>query len=245
MPGPLTSQLALITGAGRGIGRATALALAAAGCDVVLVARTAREVDSAAAEAREHGVRALALSADLTDPAQLDGAVEHAAALGPIAILVNNAGSAPPRRPHARMAPPDWERTLAICLGAPLRLCRAVLPDMLAHGRGWIVNVASTSALRPRAGEAAYAAAKAGLLAFSRALFGEVRDAGVKVISVLPGYVDTTFIPPNRRIDRGTFLQPADVAAAVVAGITSPAHACPTEIVLEPQVDPDASGGHR
>ena len=239
----LADHVALITGAGRGIGRATALALAAQGCSVILVARTGNEVEATATCARQYGVQALPLTADVTDPDQVASLLRQATAIGPISILVNNAGAAPPRRPHVRMAPSDWERTLATCLHAPLRLCAAVLPDMITRGRGSIVNIVSTSALRPRPGEAAYAAAKAGLLAFSRALFAEVRDAGVKVISVLPGYVDTAFIPPNRRIDRSTFLRPEDVAAAIVIGITSPGHACPTEILLEPQADPDAPGG--
>lgn len=241
----LTDHVALITGAGRGIGRATALALAAQGSDVIVVARTASEVEATAAHARQHGVQALPLTADITDPEHVAGLLHQATALGPVSILVNNAGTAPPRRAHAKMRVADWERTLATCLAAPMRLCGAVLPDMLARGRGCIVNVASTTALRPRPGEAAYAAAKAGLLAFSRALFAEVRGTGVKVISVLPGYVDTAFIPPNRKVDRSAFLRPEDVAAAIVIGITSPAHACPTEIVLEPQVDPDTSGGRR
>lgn len=245
MPGILASNAALITGGGRGIGRATALALARAGCDIVLVARTPREVDAAAAEASAYGVRTLGITADITDAAQLDDAAEKAATFGPISILVNNAGSAPPRRPHARIASADVSATLATCLEAPLQLCRLLLPGMLSRRRGWIVNVASASALRPRAGEAAYAAAKAGLLAFSRALYAEVRDAGVKVIAVLPGYVDTALVPPNRRIDRTTFLQPADVAAAIVTAVTGPAHGCSTEIILEPQADPDVPRGNR
>ncbi|MCK6553938.1 SDR family oxidoreductase [Candidatus Binatia bacterium] len=245
MAGSLASHVALVTGGGRGIGRATAVALAAAGCDVVVVARTASEVEATAAAVGRHGVRALALTADLADAEQLDRVAEQATALGPISILINNAGSASGRRPHARMSPSDWTRTLAVCLEAPLRLCRTVLPDMLARHRGCIVNVGSTAALRPRAGEAVYAAAKAGLLAFSRALYAEVRDHGVKVIAVMPGYVDTAFVPPNRRVDRGKFLQPDDVAAAIVAAVASPTRACPTEIVLEPLADPEGSGGRQ
>jgi short-subunit dehydrogenase len=113
------------------------------------------------------------------------------------------------------------------------------LPDMLVHKRGAIVNVASVAARSPHPGEAAYAAAKAGLLAFSSALFAEVRDSGIKVVTVCPGYVDTAFVPPNRRVDRGKFLRPADVAETIFDMLTFPAHACPTEIVVQPQFDPE------
>lgn len=245
MSAALQSGVALVTGAGRGIGRATALALAAAGYDVVALARTAAEVEATAAAARARGVRALALTADVTDAAAADRAVAAAEALGGISVLVNNAGSAPPRRPHARMPAPRWEETIATCLVAPLRLCQAVLPAMLGRGRGCLVNVASVAALQPRAGEAAYAAAKAGLLAFARALRAEVAEAGVKVVTVLPGYVDTGFVPPNRRVDRSRFLQPEDVAAAIAGAVASPARVCPAEIVLQPQRDPEAPGGGR
>ena len=118
-------------------------------------------------------------------------------------------------------------------------LTHLLLPDMLAHRSGAIVNIASTAARAARAGEAAYAAAKAGLLAFSRALFAEVRDNGVKVVAVCPGYVDTDFIPPNRRVDRSKFLQPDDVAEAIVHVIATAPHACPTDVVLEPQFNPE------
>ena len=119
-------------------------------------------------------------------------------------------------------------------------LTRLVLPDMLAHGRGAIINIASMAGKRGRAGEAAYAAAKFGLVGFTQSLFAEVRDHGIKVVAVYPGLVDTDLIPPNRRVDRSKFLQPSDIAAAVCDVLASPLRACPTEIVLEPQRDPEA-----
>jgi short-subunit dehydrogenase len=118
-------------------------------------------------------------------------------------------------------------------------LSRLLLPEMLAHRRGAIVNVASIAARTARAGEAAYAAAKAGLVAFTHALFAEVRDSGIKVVAVCPGYVDTAFIPPNRRIDRSKFLHPEDVAGAIFQVLTCAPRACPTEVIVEPQFDPE------
>ena len=134
----------------------------------------------------------------------------------------------------------DWDRTLATCLRAPMVLTRLVLPDMLAHGRGTIVNIASIAGKRGRAGEAAYAAAKFGLLGFTQSLFDEVRDHGIKVAAICPGLVDTDLIPPNRRVDRASSCSRPTSPTRSCDVLTSPLRACPTEIVLEPQHDPEA-----
>lgn len=240
MSAELTSEIALITGAGRGIGRATALRLARAGCDVALVARTRAELESVAAQAAAAGRRALVLPADVTDDAQLAALVEKIAReLGGVSILVNNAAAAPPRTAFSKSSMHEWDRVLATCLRAPLALTRLLLPDMFARRRGAIINLASIAARTERAGEAVYAAAKAGLVAFTHALFAEVRNSGVKVVAVCPGYVDTTLVPPNRRVDRSKFLQPEDVAEAIFQILTSAPRACPTEVILEPQLDPE------
>jgi len=237
----LDQHIALVTGAGRGIGRATALSLARAGCDVALVARTKSELDAVAAEVEQAGVRALVLLADVTDDAQVEAFLQHAVVeLGSISILVNNAGVAPPRMVHGKAAVAEWDRMLATCLRAPMVLSRLLLPDMLVHQRGTIINIASVAGRGSHPGEAAYAAAKAGLIAFSHALFAEVRNSGVRVVAVCPGYVDTALIPQNRRVDREKFLRPDDVADTILHLIALPAHACPTEILIEPQFDPEA-----
>lgn len=240
MAGELDGHIALITGAGRGIGRAIALRLAAAGADLALVSRTASDLEEVAAAAAPNEVRTLVLEADITDDAQAEALLQRTLLqLGSVSILVNSAGTAPPRRVHGKAEIADWDRMLATCLRAPMVLSRLLLPDMLVHGRGAIVNIASIAARRVRSGEAAYSAAKAGLLAFSHALFREVRDNGIKVVAICPGYVDTGFVPQNRRVDRDKFLRPADVAEVVLAVINSPPHACPTEVLLEPQFDPE------
>ncbi len=236
----LRNNIAFVTGAGRGIGRAIACRLAAAGYDLALVARTQAELEAVAADVAECGVRTLVLPADITDDVQVEAVLQQVVVqLGSVTVLINNAGVAPPRTRIEKATFADWDRVLATCLRAPILLSRLLLPDMLAHKRGAIINIASVAARAPRAGEAAYAAAKAGLVAFTRALFAEVRDTGIKVASICPGYVDTGFIPPNRRVDRGRFLQPDDVAAAVLNVLAADARACPTEIVLEPQFNPE------
>lgn len=240
---PLHDQVALVTGAGRGIGRAIAVRLVQAGCGVAALARTesdlAETVRLAAAAAPD--VPVLSVRADVTRDADVENAVRVIIErLGRIAVLVNNAGFAPPRSSVLKTSLADCDRTLATCLRAPMLLTRLVLPDMLAHKHGAILNIASIAGKRGRAGEAAYAAAKFGLVGFTQSLFDEVRAHGIKVATIYPGLVDTALIPPNARVDRTTFLQPSDVAEAVYYVLTSPAHACPTEIVLEPQRNPEA-----
>ena len=248
MTPPLHDQVALVTGAGRGIGRAIALRLAQAGCRVAALARTAERARGHRARRRGAGrcATVLPVPADVTRDGDLEAAVRVIIErLGRITVLVNNAGFAPPRSAVLKTSLADWDRTLATCLRAPMVLTRLVLPDMLAHGRGAIVNIASIAGKQGRAGEAAYAAAKFGLLGFTQSLFAEVREHGIKVTAICPGLVDTDLIPPNARVDRAKFLQPSDVAEAVYDVLSRPLRACPTEIVLEPQYDPEALSGAR
>lgn len=240
----LRRQVAIVTGAGRGIGQAIALRLADAGCRVVAVARTTSELDETVESAKTLDADPiLPFTADVAN----DGEIEHVVRmvierLGRIAILINNAGFAPARAPVVKTSLADWDQTLATCLRAPMVLTRLVLPDMLAHRQGAIVNIASIASKKGRGGEAAYAAAKFGLLGFTQSLFEEVRDHGIKVAAVCPGLVDTDLIPPNKRIDRAKFLQPQDIADVVHQILTSPIRACPTEVVIEPQFDPEHAG---
>jgi NADP-dependent 3-hydroxy acid dehydrogenase YdfG len=231
----LDTQTAIVTGAGRGIGRAVALAMADEGATVVLAARTRRELAEVAAEVRDRRGRALAVPTDVTSPEAVDALVEQTVAeLGRIDILVTAAGVAS-FGPLAGTKPADWEPMLAVNLRGAMLCCRAVLPPMLRQRRGTIINVASIAARRPIAGAAVYSATKAGVVAFSRVLAEELRADGVRVGVVVPGAVDTPLwdsIPGGP--DRARMLKPQDVARAVVLMAALPPHASLEDLTLLP-----------
>ncbi|HYB91858.1 MAG TPA: SDR family oxidoreductase [Candidatus Binataceae bacterium] len=233
------NPVALVTGAGRGIGRAVAVALARHGFSLCLAARTRDEL----AETRRLTglppgrslIVLLDLAGDEAPQALFDTAIEH---FGRIDVLVNNAAWAPPRTELLKMTAADQDRIIALNLRAPIALARMAAGAMARAGSGAIISVASNSARTTPAGEAVYAASKAGLVAFTRASFAELRHHGIKVSVIVPGLVDTSLIPANKRLSRAAMLRPADVADAVMLIVKSPPHVCPVEIALEPQSDP-------
>jgi 3-oxoacyl-[acyl-carrier protein] reductase len=236
--GPLAARTALVTGAGRGIGRAIALALARTGARVALTARTRAQLDTVAAEIARHGGHAHVLPADLTDSDAVTALAEEARALGRLDILVHNAGAAPPHGPFARAERASWEKTLRINLHAPMLLTQCLLPDLLRSPDAALVFVASIAGTMGSPGAAAYSAAKFGIRGFAQSLFEEVREHGLRVSVICPGFVDTAFIPQSRKVDRSLMLRPDDVAEAVLFAACSPPTAACAEIILRPQRSP-------
>ncbi len=191
-PVRLDGQVALVTGAGRGIGRAVALALGRAGAAVAVCARSQDEVTEAAREIADHHGRALAVRCDVSHRRQVEGMVAQVeAALGPVDLLVNNAGQFGPAGPVAAVDPDEWWQTLEVNLRGPLYCARAVLPGMLTRRRGRIVNVSSGAGFAALPMLSAYAVSKAALYRLTENLAAETREHGVMVFTVNPGLVRT------------------------------------------------------
>jgi NAD(P)-dependent dehydrogenase (short-subunit alcohol dehydrogenase family) len=232
--------VALITGGGRGIGRAIALALAREGYSMSIAARTREELEETRRLSSLPIERALIVLIDLADKESAEAVVDTTLdCFGRIDVLVNNAGWAPPRTSLVKMRGSDADRILAVNLRAPIALSRMAAIAMAERGSGAIINIASVAARNMAAGEAVYAASKAGLIAFTHAAFAELGDRGIKVSVIIPGLVDTTLIPNNKRLDRELMLAPDDVAAAIINIVKSPTRVCPIEVVLHPQRHPE------
>lgn len=184
-------KVALVTGASRGIGYATAIALAKAGYDVAAIARDQLRLDDVRSQIAKHGVRSFSVQADVTDPDSVATGV-HAivAALGPPSIVVNNAGMAR-SRPFTKITFAEWNEILAVNATGAFLLTHACLPAMLEAGWGRVINVASTAALQGFRYTAHYTASKHAMLGMTRALALEVALKGVTVNCVCPGFVDT------------------------------------------------------
>ena len=190
----LAGRTALVTGGGRGIGRAVALDLARAGAAVAVVSRTAAEVEATAQAARALGARALALAGDVARVEDVRSAFARARAeLGPIDILVSGAGVAP-SAPLVKTSDEVWRSAIETNLSGCFYCMREALPAMTERGWGRVVNVASIAARTGSPYIAAYAASKHGVLGLTRCAALEVAARGVTVNAVCPGYVDTPMV---------------------------------------------------
>ena len=234
----LHRRIALVTGAGRGIGKAISVSLAKAGCRVVLAARTREQIEAVQNEILSQGGDALAIPTDLTVDEDIQRLVEESQAKwGAVDILINNAGWGK-RAPVVGALLSDWDQTFRLNLRAPMVLAKALLPNMIAKREGAVINIGSVSGKTGEANGAAYSASKFGLIGFTQSLYEEVREHSIKVAVILPGFVDTPLIPPNRQLDRSKMIQADDIAQTVLFVLTSPATCCPVEITVRPQRTP-------
>lgn len=237
---PLAGELALVTGAGRGIGRAVAVELAAAGARVALLARSFAQLDETAKMIKDQGGVAGVFPADAGDPGQLaSAAAQIAADLGPVSVLINNAAVVAPLGPTVSVPMAEWVAAFAVNVTAVFQLTTTLLPPMLARGWGRIVNVSSGVAASPgpMTGMNAYATTKAALEAHSLNLAGEVAGSGVTVNIYRPGTVDTAMqswiraqppedigVPLHQRFqgfyETGALITPEQSARALMSHLT-------------------------
>ncbi|MXV51754.1 3-ketoacyl-ACP reductase [Pedobacter sp. HMF7647] len=215
----LKDKNALVTGAGKGIGRAIAIALAKEGANVILLARSVKDLQAVADEVENEGVKAVIVTADVSDIGSVNKAIKSSIeVLGPIDILINNAGTATFGK-FLELDPVEWERIIRVNLLGVYYTTRAVLPSMIERKTGDIVNISSTAGQRGAAVTSAYSASKFGLLGLSESLMQEVRKHNIRVTALTPSTVATDLAIEANLTDGNPekVMQPEDFAELVIA----------------------------
>ncbi|MBW7865767.1 MAG: SDR family oxidoreductase [Candidatus Hydrogenedens sp.] len=209
----LAGKTAVITGAGRGIGRAIALAFAREGCDVALAARTEAELEGTARMVMSLRRRALAVPCDVADPQSVAAMAETVLAeFGQVDLLVNNAGFGR-FKPFHELTLEDWRQTIEVNLTGTFLCTRAFLPGMMARKSGRIINISSVSGLKGLPEQSAYCAAKHAVNGLTKTLALELRGHGIAVHAICPGGVDTRMARENMpHRDKTDWMTPEDIA---------------------------------
>ena len=233
--GRLDGKVVVVTGASKGIGKATASALAVAGAKVVLAARTRETLEQVARELRENGAEALAVPTDVTNVDAVKQLIQRTLDVYQhVDILINNAGIGH-FGPIVDFDPDDWDAVLNSNLKAVYLCAKYALPSMLEQGSGQIINVLSVAAKVAFGASSAYCAAKAGALALTKVLASEVRQQNIRVTAVLPGSVHTPFwddVPEHPDFEQ--MLTPEHVADTIVSICQQPPSMVTEEIVVMP-----------
>jgi NAD(P)-dependent dehydrogenase (short-subunit alcohol dehydrogenase family) len=243
-PRSLVDRAALVTGATSGLGRATALRLAAAGAGVALLGRSAQDLAAVRDQVSAHGVQVLPMRADLADKSTLQGIVAEAAdTFGRLDLVVNAAATDSPARAED-LPLADWERVLAVNLTAPFAIARAAMPYLRRAGGGLIVNVSSVAGRRGWANAAAYCATKFALTGLTQALAADGRSDNIRVCVLYPGAMNTawgTFDEARRSGPRPAepahqqdALEPTTVADLITWMAAHPAHPVLNEVTITP-----------
>jgi 3-oxoacyl-[acyl-carrier protein] reductase len=233
----LSGQVALITGASRGIGFAVARRLGEMGARVSICARSSEKLEDAVSALRAKGIEAMAFPADVTREDQISSLVRNTQQqLGPIDILVNNAGIGV-FGPFHEQTEARWDAVLGTNLKSAFLVSRAVAPEMIRRKTGHIVNIGSLAGKSTFAGGAIYCASKWGLLGLSGCMAEDLRAHGIRVSAICPGTVNTEFSPHVGK-DASKMLQPEDVAHAVTALVTQAPGSFISEIQIRPAQKP-------
>lgn len=238
--GSLEGKIAIITGAGSGIGRSTAIAFAREGADLVIVGRRKAPLEEVASEVEKIGRKAVVHSADLEDgdaaAAVTDVAIEN---FGRVDILVNNAGHSSKGRSILHVGKEEFESVHKINVEAVFRLTQTAVRDMVKRQDGTVITVSSVAALTPGPlGGAAYSSAKAASYNMMRGLYGDLRDKGIRACTILPGEVNTPImdyrpLPPSKEA-REMMMHPDDIASVILLCAAMPKRTQVHEVVLLP-----------
>ncbi|MBF0695167.1 MAG: 3-ketoacyl-ACP reductase [Flavobacterium sp.] len=215
----LKGKTALITGAGKGIGRAIALALAAEGVQVALLSRTKSQLEEVATEIRSNGGKAIVVTANVGTKSEVDTAVADVQnQLGPIDILINNAGIGKFGK-FMELSPEEWQNIIQVNLMGVYYVTRAALPAMIERQTGDIINISSTAGLRGGAVTSAYSASKFAVIGLSESLMQEVRKHNIRVSTWTPSTVATELAFENKLTDGNAekVMQPEDLAEILIA----------------------------
>lgn len=215
----LKNKNALITGAGKGIGKAVAIALAKEGVNVILLARTQADIDAVANEINALGVKSLAITADVADINSVNKAIEKAIAeFKTIDILINNAGIAAFGN-FLELEPAAWERIIQVNLMGTYYVTRAVLPNMIENQVGDIINISSTAGLNGNALTSAYSASKFAVLGLTDSLMQEMRKHNIRVTALTPSTVATDMAKELKLTDGNPekVMQSEDIAELIIA----------------------------
>lgn len=230
----LSDQVVLITGAGRGIGRVTAHAMAREGARLVLCSRTESDLKRVAGEVSEQGAEVLTVVADVSQEADVKNVIDAAVKkFGRLDMVVNNAGQYRLNKTVVDMDVAEWDNLMAVNLRGPFLVCKYALPYMIKQNAGTLVMVASTSGKRANANSSAYSASKFGLNGLAQALLYEVRQYNIRVVVVSPSLVDVREPDrPLKPLGKGAHLRMEDVAESILHVATLPGRALVRDIEL-------------
>ncbi|WP_262031635.1 SDR family oxidoreductase [Microvirga sp. Mcv34] len=235
----ITGQTVLIAGASSGMGRATALAAAEAGVNLILLGRNADRLDETLTSARSAGrqARISSVVADASDADVLADAFKGID-LTTVDVLINSVGMNLVERAFGQLTPDSWAAMIQANLTAAFNLCRCLVPPMRLRGDGLIINISSVAARKPDRSGAAYQASKAGVLALNHAIMEEEWANGLRATAILPGMTDTPLLdrrptPVSAEV-RSAALQPEDIAEACLFVMRMPRRAHVSELVIQP-----------
>ncbi len=236
---PLAGQVAVVTGAARGIGEAIALRLARMGATVVLTARDSGRLTQVKAAIEQEAGKAIALPSDLLDAKAVAVFGEQVREqCGRCDILINNAGIGVLRKPLIELPVEEWDQMMDTNLRAPYLMIQSLAPMMITARSGHIINISSLAGRNVLPEGAAYAASKWGLNGLTYSVAEELRQYNVRVSVIAPGSVNTNFGGPGSTKDRTRLVQPADVAQVVAMLVTQAPNSFVSEVLLRPTLKP-------